>query len=376
MAAIRLGVLGAGAIVRGMYAPSAEALGLARLKVTAIADPQVERSVAMAERFGARAYRNTHELLQASDVDAVLIATTIGTHAELALAALQAGKHVLLQKPMATSLEEADTILETAKRAGLILQCEPPHVLHPYGIRVRHDIATGKIGRPCLMVTRSAHGGPRDRSWFYSRSQGGSVIFDMGVHAITWALGLLGPVASVTAQMVRSIPERTISGVSVTPDIEDNAVLVLHMRNGALVTVLTNYCTPATQLPAIELTGDEGVIVIDGPMGGYALFQQGAPAGNDAPNDGGAWTVPALARGLIARQLPTREQVTADLAAYSSLAYFVRAVERGEEPVANGEIARHALEVMLASRRAAETGVRQELNSSFDMNRLPQFASQ
>jgi predicted dehydrogenase len=370
VAAIRLGIFGAGAIVRAMYAPSAEAVGIDHLRVVAIADPQQERSDAIAARFGARAYRDPYELLQTSEVEAILIATTIGTHAELALAALRAGKHVLLQKPMATSLEEADAILEAARAAGLILQCEPPHVLHPYSKRARRDIAAGLIGRPCLMVARSAHRGPQDRPWFYHRSEGGSVIFDMGVHAITWVLGVLGPVASVTAQMVRSIPERTINGQQVKPDIEDNAVLILQMRNGALATVLANYCTSATQLPAIEVTGEYGTMVIDGPMGGYALFRQRIPEIQGVEMDG-AWIVPTSLRGLIARQSPTREQVTADLTQYSSLAYFVRAIERKEEPIASGEIARHALEVMLASRRAAETGIQQTVRSSFDTGRLP-----
>ncbi|MCL4542007.1 MAG: Gfo/Idh/MocA family oxidoreductase [Chloroflexi bacterium] len=370
MAPIRLGIFGAGTIVRAMYAPSVEAVGTERLKVVAVADLQIERSQALAARFGAGAYSDPHELLQASDVEAVLVATTIGTHAELALAALRAGKHVLLQKPMATSLEEAEAILEAARAAGVILQCEPPHVLHPYSRRARQDIAAGVIGRPCLMVARSAHRGPQDRSWFYYQDQGGSVIFDMGVHAITWVLGLLGPVASVTARMVRSIPERMIGGQEVKPDIEDNAVLVFQMCNGALATVLTNYCTAATQLPAIEVTGESGTIVIDGPMGGYALFRQPITEMQGTGADG-AWIVPTFTRALIARQSPTREQVTAELAQYSSLAYFVRAVERKEEPVANGEIARHALEVMLASRRAAETGMSQQLHSSFDTGRLP-----
>ena len=114
------------------------------------------------------------------------------------------------------------------------------------------------------------------------------------------------------------------------------------------------------------------MIVIDGSMGGYARFRRfsiGDARSISEPN--AAWNIPAITRGHIGRELPPRDQATANLAISSSLAYFVGAIERRERPVPDGQLARHSLEIMLAARRAAETGQRQQLETTFDFSRLP-----
>ncbi|MCL4544152.1 MAG: Gfo/Idh/MocA family oxidoreductase [Chloroflexi bacterium] len=85
------------------------------------------------------------------------MATTIATHAELARLALEFGKHVLLQKPMATTLPDAEAVLAAADCAGVILQCEPPHVLHPYAVQARADVESGLIGRSQRSLPTTAH---------------------------------------------------------------------------------------------------------------------------------------------------------------------------------------------------------------------------
>ncbi len=363
---LNIGLIGAGAIARGMYVVAAQALAGEGVRLVAIADAVPEKADALATATGATAYHDHQALLEHPGLTAVVVATTIGTHAELARAALLAGKHVLVQKPMATSLTEADALIAEAARRDLILQCEPPHVMHPYAAQVRSDIAAGRIGRPCLVVSRAAHAGPPDRPWFYFREYGGSVIFDMGVHALTWLLGVAGPAARVTAVYTRSVEERLINGAPLRPDIIDNALLTLQMRNGALASVITNYCTVAQLSPAVEVYGSEGTILVNAPQAGYMRFSAGGvlerPGAGDADMHWEIPTYPAAHQALVASATggaPFRDPKM------TSLGHFVDCIRTGRQPIPNGALARHSLEIMVKAAEAAASGQTQELQTMF-----------
>ena len=361
-----VGLIGAGAIARGMYVGAARDLATAGVRLVAIADALPERADALAAELGAAAYPNHQALLEHPGLSAVIVATTIGTHAELGLAVLRAGKHVLLQKPMATTLAEADILINEAEQRQVVLQCEPPHVMHPYARQVRQDIADGRIGQPCLFVSRSSHSGPPDRPWFYFQEHGGSVIFDMGVHALTWVLGVAGPAARVTAVYTRSVEERLINGTPLRPDIIDNALLTLQMRSGALASIITNYCTVAQLSPALEVYGSQGTILVNAPQAGYMRFSAGGvlerPGARDVPMH---WEIPTR---LAAHQaLPGSSSSGPEFRdpRFTSLGHFVDCIRTGKQPIPSGRLARHSLEVMVKAAEAATSGRMQELETTF-----------
>jgi predicted dehydrogenase len=361
-----IGLIGAGAIARGMYVGAARALASSGVRLVAIADAVPEKAEALAAEVGATAYADHRALLAHPGLAAVVVATTIGTHAELALAALRAGKHVLVQKPMATSLAGADQLIAEAERRHLVLQCEPPHVMHPYAEQVRQDIAAGRIGQPCLVVSRSAHAGPPDRPWFYFQEHGGSVIFDMGVHALTWVLGVAGPAARVTAVYTRSVEERLINNAPLRPDIIDNALLTLQMRSGALASVITNYCTVAQLSPALEVYGSQGTILVNAPQAGYMRFSSGGVLERpDAGNVAMHWEIPTRTTGHQA--LPGSISGGREFSSprLTSLGHFVDCIRTGTPPIPSGTLARHSLEIMVKAAEAATTGQTQELETTF-----------
>jgi predicted dehydrogenase len=365
-APLNVGLIGAGAIARGMYVGAARDLAAADVRLVAIADAVPERADALAAAVGAIAYPDHRALLEHPGLHAVIVATTIGTHAELGLASLRAGKHVLLQKPMATALAEADLLIGEAEQRQLVLQCEPPHVMHPYAEQVRQDIADGRIGQPCLVVARSSHSGPPDRPWFYYQQHGGSVIFDMGVHALTWVLGVAGPAARVTAVYTRSVAERLINGAPLRPDIVDNALLTLQMRSGALASIITNYCTAAQLSPALEVYGSQGTILVNAPQAGSMRFSAGGvlerPGARDVPMH---WEIPTR---LAAHQaLPVSATSGPEFRdpRYTSLGHFVDCIRTGKQPIPSGRLARHSLEIMVKAAAAAAGGCMQELETTF-----------
>lgn len=363
---LNIGLIGAGAIARGMYVVAARALAPDGVRLVAVADTVPEKADALAADIGAVAYHDHHDLLSHPGLSAVIVATTIGTHAPIANDALRAGKHVLLQKPMATSLAEADELIAEAERRNVILQCEPPHVMHPYAAQARRDIADGKIGKLCLVVARAAHAGPPDRPWFYFREFGGSVIFDMGVHALTWTLGVAGPAARVSATYTRSVEERLINNAPLRPDIIDNALITLQMRNGALASVITNYCTVAQLSPSVEMYGSQGTLLVSAPQAGYMRFSAGGVLERpDAAAAGMHWEMPTYPAAHQALPLPSGGGSASRDPHATSLGHFVECVRTGRTPIPNGRLARHSLEIMVKAAEAAETGRTQELTTTF-----------
>lgn len=363
-----IGLIGCGAIARGMYVPAARALANHAVRLVAVADTVEEKAQELAAATGALPYNDPAALLANADVDAVIVATTIGTHAPIAMQAIAAGKHVLLQKPMATSLADADRLIDAAESRGVVLQVEPPHRMNPLCERARQDIARGLIGKVCLVTARAAHNGPPDRPWFYFKEHGGSVIFDMGVHALTWAVGLAGPVRRVSATYTTSVPERVISGQPIHLDIEDNAIITLEFSDGALGSVITNYCTAATLAPSFEVFGMDGTIQINSREGAYLRFSAGGSLQRPGyqEEEGLGWMIATQTSGHVARPLHAAGGPT-DLTnpRLSSLAHFVDCVRQGKEPEPNARFARHVLDVMVAAARSAATGERQRLSTTF-----------
>lgn len=365
---IGVGIIGCGAISRSMYVPAARALGPRGVRLVAVADTVPDKVREMAAATGAEAYVDYHQVLGDPAVTAVVVATTIGTHFPIALDAIRAGKHVLLQKPMATSVAEADRLIAAARDMGVLLQVEPPHRMNPLVERARRDMDRGLIGKLCLITARAAHNGPHDRPWFYFKEHGGSVIFDMGVHALTHAVALGGGVKRVSATYTTSVPERVISGQRIRADIEDNAVITLEYASGALGSVITNYCTVASLAPSYELFGSEGTIALNAPEGAYLRFSAGGTLQRPGfEHEDLGWFVATLTSAHTARPLlPSFATPDPANPRTSSLAHLVQCLRDGTRPEPSAEFARHVLDIMVTAAGASATGQTQALTTSLD----------
>src|SRR5207249_4537686 len=132
------------------------------------------------------------------------------THAALARRALQAGKHVLMEKPLATGVAEGLELVRVAARSPGRLLCAPCTWLSPTFQVIAQRIRRGDIGRPCSARARYGWAGPWWSEWFYR--EGGGCLFDLGVYCLTSLVGCLGPARRVTALTGIAIPEREIQG--------------------------------------------------------------------------------------------------------------------------------------------------------------------
>ncbi len=221
---IRWGIIGAGDIARKQTAPAIRSARDARL--VAVMSRSMARAQAFAREFGApRAYDRTDDLLADPAVDAVYISTPVALHLSQTIAAAQAGKHVLVEKPMALSSLECRAMIDACDQHGVRLM-----VCYYQRFNARHQhtrdlVRQGAIGRVTMAQARQGSLRPsKPDDWRQDPAQsGGGAIMDVGVHCIDTLRFILGEVEAVTA---------LVDTLAFDYPVDDTATLLLHFRNG------------------------------------------------------------------------------------------------------------------------------------------------
>jgi predicted dehydrogenase len=338
---VRLGVIGCGNVLDA-YLPQCHKLrqrGQAELVLAAGRAAQKDRALALgAPRFTT----NADDVLNSPEVDLVLVLTSMNEHARLAGAALEAGKHVLVEKPLATSLEDAASLVALAQRSRGHLLCAPFTILSSTFQTIARRIRCGDIGKPCSARARYGWAGPWWAEWFYK--PGGGCLFDLGVYGLTSLTGLLGPARRVTAFTGVAIPEREINGRKIRVEAEDNAQVLLDFGDACFGVVTSGFTIQQYRAPALEIYGTSGVIQMlgdDWDPDGYELFQ----------NSAGCWQV--------------FKETDPDWPWADGLRHLVECIHRGERPLVTPEHSRHVLEIMLKAQQAGREGRALAIESTF-----------
>jgi predicted dehydrogenase len=301
-----------------------EQSGEARL--TAAFDVNRDKTAAVASLHPSIATPATAAALIArDDVDAVLVLTSMNEHAELAQAALKAGKHVLVEKPMSTSIVAGRELLQLSKSAKGLLVCAPHIVLSPTYRAMHADVVAGKIGKVVLARARYGWAGPWWGQWFYRA--GGGALFDLGVYNLTSLCGFMGSVRRVCAMAGTAIAQRMVEGVEMAVQVEDNAQVLLDFGDNRFACITTGFTMQKYRSPAIELYGTDGVLQM--------LGDDWAPQGFER------WTKEREVWELHDEREP------------------------GTRPVNQPEHSFHCLEVMLAAQASAREGRFVSIESAF-----------
>lgn len=333
---LRIGLVGAGKI-SGAYLGTLPRLPGLRLTAVTDLDPARARSAADQAGDGVEVAGSTAELIAREDVDAVLNLTIPAAHAEVALAALAAGKHVYGEKPLAATRPEAEAIVGTADQARLRVGCAPDTVLGPGTQTARKAVDDGLIGVPVAataFMTTAGHECRHPEPEFYYRPGGGPLL-DMGPYYPL--VHLLGPVVRVTGATSRPRAEREIgsgprAGQRFGVEVDTHVTGVLEHVGGALTTLLMSFDIHAAHLPRIEVHGTEGSLAVPDPNGfeGVVELSRGDSWQPLAPSAG----YPGSSRGY-------------------GLADLAQALVDGGPHRASAELARHVLDVMLTLLDAA-----------------------
>lgn len=340
---IGLGIAGCGNVV-GAYLTLTERLQRSgRARLVAIQGTEKHRERAEREWRIASFHTKYSELLARPDVDAVLILTPMPFHASMAMAALNAGKHVLVEKPLATSLEEGRALLEMARGSDRFLVCAPFTILSPTFQTIARRIQNGEIGRVVSARGRYGWAGPDWTDWFYK--PGGGALFDLGVYNLTTLTGWLGPVRRVMAMAGAAIPERLVRGQHIRVEADDNTQVLLDFGESRFATLTTGFTLQQYRGPGLEVYGTEGTINLlgdDWDPDGFELWQ----------NSAGCWRV--------------YKETQPDWPWTDGLNHLVECLQEGRRPIVTPEHAFHVLEVMVQALASAKDGRAHSVESNFE----------
>jgi predicted dehydrogenase len=344
----RLGIVGLGTISAAYLETFADS---SQIQITAVADLDADRARTLAAGLPHARALSVAELVASDTVDTVLNLTIPAAHAQIALAAIENGKNVYGEKPLAAEMTDARAMVAAALAAGVGLGSAPDTVLGTGLQTARHAVDSGLIGRPlaatAVMVTAGHERWHPNPDFYYQ--PGGGPLLDMGPYYVAALVHLLGPVRSVTGSASRLRAERTIgsgprAGTVIPVDVDTHVSGVLEHDSGVLSTITTSFDGATTTASPIEVHGENGTLTVPDPNrfdGETRLFAAGT----------GEWQTVPVAAGYTdgARGVGLLDFVTATTARPAR---------------ANGSLALHSLDVMTALLQSAAEGRRIELTTT------------
>jgi len=350
---LRFGILGCGVI--GPHHAGAIA-GIEGAELVAVADVVPELAEELAGEYGCSHYASLREMLSDVDLDAVCICTPSGMHAEGAIAALEAGKDVVIEKPVDVTLKAADRLLEVQRATGRKVAVVSQHRFDPATRAVRNAISRGEFGR---LTSGSA-----EVRWWRSQSyydsggwrgtwelDGGGVLINQAIHSIDLLQWLMGPVVEVSAYAGLLAHERI--------EVEDTAVAILKFAGGALGTIVATTAAYPGLTARITVHGDRGSAVVDDDELGY-FHAAGEGEEGDAYGAGGGEN---QAEQVVQKygEVSSGPGAGADPASLSmahrdQIQDFVEAVREGREPSIDLEEGRKPLAIIQGIYESARTG--------------------
>ncbi|MGX1933207.1 Gfo/Idh/MocA family protein [Microbacterium resistens] len=363
---LRLGVLGTGGIAVASYGVLPNMHQYAgQIAVEAVADVDRARAEEVAARFGIpHAFGGLDEMIAAGGIDAVANLTPIPFHFETSRAILNAGLHLATEKPIASTVAEADELIRIAEEKGLLIVCAPPDMLYEPYERAAEMVRAGEIGRVAFARVHSSHagpgGGPRgwesDPSWFYRKGSG--PLLDMGVYGIHEITGILGPALRVSAFSGITDPTRTVrgdgpfAGLEIEVEIADNNLFMLDFGGSTFAVIDGTYNVHVSTGPKIEIFGRRGVVNILQPgHDELEVYRTDLSPGVDDWIRGDEPLARSTRRDTYGRAL--------------MIGHLADCVRDGARPVLSAEHARHALEIMIAVEVSAREGRVVDLTTTF-----------
>jgi predicted dehydrogenase len=307
---LRWGLIGTGDIVRKRVAPALRDLDGSEL--VAVCRGRADLAESFAKEFGARKwYPDAATLLADDEIDAVYIATPVNLHAQHTIAAAEAGKHVLCEKPMAMNVQECDAMIAACRANDVTLGIAYYRHMYPAIAGIKRIIGAGEIGTVVMtQINAFEYFDPvpdHPRHWFTVKEKaGGGPMFDFGCHRLEILVDVFGPVSGVTSVVGNVAPFHR--------DVEDTAIAVLAFERGSYATLSVTHASNEPQ-DTLDVYGTLGSIHI-APLN----------SGEVRVRIGGVERVESL---------PPAANIHAPL-----IEEFMQAVAAGREPAVTGEMGR------------------------------------
>ncbi len=356
---VRVGIVGSG-FVASLHAQALQQVP--DTEIVAAASPNAEHVWVFARTFGIRhAFVDYKDMLEGDLVDAITVACPNDLHASVTLAAAAAGKHVLVDKPLALSLSQCDHMIQACRDKGVILMYGENLCFAPKYVRLKQLVEEGALGEVYYVRQLQCHYGPHS-AWFWDvESSGGGALMDMGCHSIAFCRWVFGNAAveSVSAELGRFVHRKRTKG-------EDHSLVVMRFAPtdagpgaGGGIGVAENSWARAGGLDdRAEVYGSQGLTVADLARGsalstysepGYGYAIEKAP-----DTTGWTWTgfEDAWSEGFP-----------------QEMGHFVECIREAKQPALTGEDGRAVLEIICAAYDSARTGQRVALPFQTDARR-------
>lgn len=310
-------------------------------EVVAVASPTPGNAAAFAKRFDIpRVFTDYREMLREPDIEMVTIAGPNHLHAQMTIDIAEAGKHVVCEKPLCLTLEDADRMIDVCESRGVLLMYAEELFFTPKYVKAKQMADQGAFGKVYLVKQSEKHFGPHG-DWFWDvEKSGGGVMMDMGCHGIVFCYWFLGrpAIKSVYCQMATQVHGDKTRG-------EDDAICIIEFENGAVGLVEDSWARRGGMQDRVEIHGEGGVTYADLHMGNalptYSEYGYGY-AVEKAPTTQG-WTWPVFEE-LWNYGFP------------QEMAHFARCVRGKELPQATGRDGRVTLEALYAAYASAGEG--------------------
>ncbi|XOK60117.1 Gfo/Idh/MocA family protein [Paenibacillus elgii] len=334
MSKLRVAVIGCGAISKHRHIP--EYAANPHVELVAFCDPVQERAEHYAGQYGAKAYTDYETLLREVKPDAVSVCTPNALHAPVSIAAAKAGAHVLVEKPMAATEQEALAMIEAAKENGVYLMVGHNQRLMPHHMKAKQILSAGALGKVLTFRTSFGHPGPeswsvdgRD-SWFFRKDEAiMGAMGDLGVHKSDLIRWLLDDEVADVAGFIGTLDK-------VGTDVDDNAACVLRMKSGIIGTLVASW--------TYYQGGDNGTVL---------WCENGIMKIDTHPDD---QIIVELRNGSIERHkvgaIATNEKQTVS----GVIDAFVESIVTKTPPSISGEEGMRSLKVILAAFESQATG--------------------
>lgn len=353
----KLALVGVGDVAQRDYLPELHRIS-DRVELVAVCGRTEERARSVAHRYGADAwYTDYHRMLEETGADAVVNLTPMQLHAEVNLAALEAGRHLYTEKPVASSLREAEQIRDVARRRDLKLVCAPSVLLFPQVRYARSLVEDDVIGEVFSASGNGLAGVPpwkgftSDPTQFFSL--GGGPLVDIGVYPLHALTGILGPARRVVAMTAKCqdtfvVEDGPAKGKEIRIEVDDNWKLLLDLGGSRLASITANYCVQDSRAPELEIHGLRGTIAVN-------LLDVAAPI--EVMREGSEW-----------EQVEVPHDRSSGPDHILGVEHLVSCIREGKEPVPSVEHAIHVLEIVERGAQSSLTGEILELESTFPVS--------
>jgi len=340
---VRFGIIGTG-VIGPWHALAIEACEDAEL--VAVADVALDKAKALAKEHGdVECYADFRKMVGRSDLDAVSICTPSGLHGEAAIAAAQAGKHVLCEKPLDVTVEKIDAMIDAARENNVKLGGIFQWRTYPVSVRARDAVQSGALGKMVLGDAYLKY--YRSQAYYDSAGwrgtwefDGGGALMNQGVHGIDLLLWIMGDVESVfarTAPLLRKI------------EVEDTAVAALKFKSGAFGVIEGTTSSNPGEESMLAFHGDKGTIIMtESRFLRWAVAEQ---SGEHAEEKEDMKQVEGETKTGVSD--PTEIGIRGHVI---QVADMVKAIKEDRDPMVTGESARKSVQLITAIYESSRTG--------------------